>query len=203
MKPLIKTVFGAVAGLAMATAAWAEEPIKIALVHGMSGHAFEAFSKQSQTGFELGIEYATNGTGMVKGRKIELIMKDTQFKPDVARAVLAEAYGDDDVLLAVGATSSGVSLGLLPIAEEYEKLLIIEPAVADSLTGPDSNRYVFKTSRNSSMDMQAQAIALQPDENLFVATLAEDYAFGRDGINAFKSALDGSGATVVTEEYIP
>ncbi|NDR58870.1 substrate-binding domain-containing protein [Aliiruegeria sabulilitoris] len=190
-------------GMSMAGAAFAEEPVKIALVHGISGHSFEVFSKQAQTGFELGIEYATDGTGMVKGHPIEIIHKDTQFKPDVARAVLAEAYGDDDVLLAVGATSSGVTKGLLPIAEEYEKILIVEPAVADSLTGPDGNRYIFKTSRNSSMDMQAQAIALKPDENLYVATLAEDYAFGRDGITAFKAALDGTGANLVTEEYIP
>lgn len=203
MKSLAKLAGVAALGLSMATAALAQDPVKIALVHGISGHSFEVFSKQAQTGFELGIEYATGGTGMVKGVPIEIIHKDTQFKPDVARAVLAEAYGDDDVLLAVGATSSGVTKGLLPIAEEYEKILIVEPAVADSLTGPDSNRYVFKTSRNSSMDMQAQALALSPDENLFVATLAEDYAFGRDGISAFKAALDGSGATVVTEEYIP
>tara|TARA_R110002094_G_scaffold220303_1_gene192891 strand:- start:3589 stop:4785 length:1197 start_codon:yes stop_codon:yes gene_type:complete len=203
MKSLLKTFAGAAAGLVMATAAWADHPIKIALVHGISGHSFEVFSKQTQTGFQLGIEYATNGTGMVKGHKIEIIQKDTQFKPDVARAVLAEAYGDDDVLLAVGATSSGVTKGLLPIAEEYEKILIVEPAVADSLTGPDSNRYIFKTSRNSSMDMQAQALALRPDANLHVATLAEDYAFGRDGIAAFKAALDGSGATIEAEEYIP
>lgn len=190
--------------LTLAGAAWAQEdPIKIALIHGLSGSSFEAFSKQAQTGFELGLEYATKGTNEVKGRPIEVIIKDTQFKPDVARAVLAEAYGDDEVLLAVGATSSGVTQAMLPIAEEYEKILIVEPAVADSLTGPDSNRYVFKTSRNSSMDMQAQALALQPDENLHVATLAEDYAFGRDGITAFKAALEGSGATVVTEEYVP
>lgn len=203
MKPLIKALTGAVMGIMVAVPAWAEDPIKIALVHGISGHAFEAFSKQAQTGFELGIEYGTDGTGMVKGRKIEIIHKDTQFKPDVARAVLAEAYGDDEVLLAVGATSSGVTKGLLPIAEEYEKILIVKPAVADSLTGPDSNRYIFKTSRNSSMDMQAQALALAPDENLHVATLAEDYAFGRDGITAFKAALDGSGASIVAEEYVP
>ena len=188
----------------LAGAAFAQEdPIKIALIHGMSGSSFEVFSKQSHTGFEMGLEYATGGTMAVKGHPIELIYKDTQFKPDVARAALAEAYGDDDVLIAVGGTSSGVTLGMLPIAEEYEKLLIVEPAVADSLTGPDSNRYVFKTSRNSSMDMQAQALALQPDADLHVATLAEDYAFGRDGITAFKAALDGSGAEVVTEEYVP
>ena len=203
MKSLFQTIGSAAVGLLAATAVWAEDPIKIALVHGTSGSSFEVFSKQTHTGFEMGLEYATGGTMEVRGRKIELIYKDTQFKPDVARAVLAEAFGDDDVLLAVGGTSSGVTKGMLPIAEEYEKILLVEPAVADSLTGPDSNRYVFKTSRNSSMDMQAQALALKPDENLFVATLAEDYAFGKDGIKAFKAALDGSGATVVTEEYVP
>ncbi len=197
------------AALAVATAlmgapALAQDgPVKIALLHGLSGSPLEAYSKQTHAGFDLGLEYATNGTLEVKGRKIEVIRKDTQFKPDVARALLAEAYGDDDALIAVGDTSSGVALALLPVAEEYERILLVEPAVADSLTGPDSNRYVFKTSRNSSMDMQAQAIALKPDADLHVATLAQDYAFGRDGIAAFKAALDGTGANVVAEEYVP
>jgi len=203
MKPVFRAFGSAIASIALCGAAYAADPIKIALVHGISGSTYEVFSKQTHTGFQMGLEYATGGTLEVAGRPIEIIIKDTQFKPDVARAALAEAYGDDDVLIAVGGTSSGVTKGMLPIAEEYERILLIEPAVADSLTGPDSNRYVFKTSRNSSMDMQAQALALAPDENLYVATLAEDYAFGRDGIKAFKRALDGSGATIVTEEYVP
>lgn len=203
MRPIFKIVGTAVASLAICGAAYAADPIKIALVHGISGSTYEVFSKQTHTGFQMGLEYATGGTMEVDGRPIEIVIKDTQFKPDVARAVLAEAYGDDEVLIAVGGTSSGVTKGMLPIAEEYERILLIEPAVADSLTGEDSNRYVFKTSRNSSMDMQAQALALAPDETLYVATLAEDYAFGRDGISAFKSALAGSGATIVTEEYVP
>ncbi len=180
-----------------------DDPVKIALLHGLSGSPLEAYSKQTQTGFEMGLEYATDGTMEVKGRKIEIIKKDTQFKPDVARALLAEAYGDDDALIAVGDTSSGVAMALLPVAAEYERILVVEPAVADGLTGADSNRYVFKTSRNSSMDMQAQALALQPDEDLYVATLAQDYAFGRDGVAAFKAALEGTGANLVAEEYVP
>jgi branched-chain amino acid transport system substrate-binding protein len=180
-----------------------EGPARIALIHGLSGSPLEAYSKQTHVGFEMGIEYATKGTGEVKGRKIEIIKKDSQFKPDIARALLAEAYGDDEALIAVGDSSSGVALAMLPVAAEFEKILIVEPAVADTLTGKDSNRFVFKTSRNSSMDMQAQALALAPDEKLFVATLAEDYAFGKDGIAAFKKALEGSGASVVAEEYVP
>ena len=196
--------------LAAATALFAAQPVlaqdgpaKIALIHGLSGSPLEAYSKQTHTGFEMGLEYATKGTMEIKGRKIELVKKDSQFKPDIARALLAEAYADEDVVLAVGDTSSGVAMAMLPVAAENEKILLVEPAVADGLTGPDSNRYVFKTSRNSSMDMQAQALALKPDANLYVATLAQDYAFGRDGISAFKTALEGTGANLVHEEYVP
>lgn len=194
----------ALVSFAVAVPASAEDgPIRIALVHGLSGSTFEAFSRQTQTGFEMGLEYATGGTNEVRGRKIEIIVKDTQFKPDVARAALAEAYGDDDALIAVGGTSSGVTKAMLPVAEEYGRILMVEPAVADSLTGPESNRYVFKTSRNSSMDMQALALALKPDADLHVATLAEDYAFGRDGVAAFRRAVEAKGGHVETEEYVP
>lgn len=203
MKRLFAALATAAAMLAYQPAFAQEGPAKIALIHGMSGSPLEAFTKQTHTGFEMGLEYATNGTMEIKGRKIEIIKKDSQFKPDIARALLAEAYGDDEALLAVGDTSSGVALAMLPVAAEFQKILVVEPAVADSLTGKDSNRYVFKTSRNSSMDMQAQALSLKPDKDLYVATLAEDYAFGKDGIAAFKKALEGTGATVVTEEYVP
>ncbi|MEQ8344566.1 MAG: substrate-binding domain-containing protein [Sneathiellaceae bacterium] len=209
--PLTALSAGAVAMLGLAVLGIAADgalaqdktPIKIALVQGTSGSPLEVFSRQSQDGFRLGVEYATGGSNMVLDRPIEIITKDTQFKPDVARAVLAEAYGEDEVVLAVGGTSSGVTMAMLPVAAEYERILLVEPAVADSLTGPDASKYIFKTSRNSSMDMQAQALALKPGADLNVATLAEDYAFGRDGIAAFKKALEGTGATLVHEEYVP
>ena len=202
MKKLLAAL--ALAGaMAALQPALADDAIKIALVHGLSGSPLETYSKQTTIGFNLGLEYATKGTMTVKGHKIEIIEKDTQFKPDVARSMLEEAYNDDDALFAVGGTSSGVTTALLPIAAENQKILMVEPAVADSLTGPDSNRYIFKTSRNSSQDMQAQALALKPDKDLYVATLAQDYAFGKDGIAAFKLALKGTGAHVVDEEYVP
>jgi branched-chain amino acid transport system substrate-binding protein len=186
-----------------ASAGFAANPLKIALVQGTSGSTLEVYSRQSQIGFRLGLEYATQGKMEVLGRKIEVITRDTQFKPDIARAALAEVLADPDVVFAVGETASGVAKAMLPIAAEAKKILIVEPAVADSLTGADWNRYIFKTSRNSSMDMQAQAIALRPGSDLSVATLAEDYAFGKDGIAAFRDALAGTGATLVREEYVP
>lgn len=190
---------GMVSALALASAAAAD--IKIAHVYGKTG-PFEAYAKQSHDGLMLGLEYATGGTMEIDGEKIVVIEKDTQLKPENGKALLEEAYGDDEVDLAVGPVSSGVALAMLPVAEEYEKLLIVEPAVADSITGENWNRYIFRTGRNSSQDAVANAIALA-GENVHIATLAQDYAFGRDGIAAFKEALEGAGSGIVHEEYVP
>lgn len=187
------------AALALAGAASAE--IRIAHVYGKTG-PLEAYAKQSHDGLMLGLEYATDGTMEIDGEPITVIEKDTQLDPARGRALLAEAYGDDDAHLAVGPVSSGVALAMLPVAEEYERILLVEPAVADSITGANWNRYIFRTGRNSSQDAVSNAIALAgPDVK--IATLAQDYAFGRDGIAAFREALEGTEAEIVHEEYVP
>jgi branched-chain amino acid transport system substrate-binding protein len=203
MKKILSTLALASAlALGGTLAAGAQDTVKLALVQAISNNPLQVYAKQTINGFQLGLEYATKGTMTVKGKKIEVVEKDTQAKPDIARSMLSEAYADG-ALIAIGGTSSGATTAMLPVAAENEKILLVEAAVADSLTGPNSNKYVFKTSRNSSMDMQAQAIALKPDKNLYLATLAQDYAFGHDGINALKAALEGTGANVVDEEFIP
>jgi len=187
--------------VAAGAGAAAADDIKIAHVYGKTG-ALEAYAKQSHIGLMMGLEYATGGTMEINGDKIVVIEKDTQLKPDIGKAALAEAYGDDDVALAVGAVSSGVALAMLPVAEEYGKILLVEPAVADSITGENWNRYIFRTGRNSSQDAIANAVALG-QEGVTIATLAQDYAFGRDGVAAFKEALQDTGAELVFEEYAP
>lgn len=183
----------------LATTALAE--IRIAHVYGKTG-ALEAYAAQSHQGLMLGLEYATGGTMEINGEPIVVIEKDTQVKPDLGKAMLAEAFGDDDAHIAVGPVSSGVALAMLPVAEEYERILIVEPAVADSITGENWNRFIFRTGRNSSQDAIANAVALG-GEGVTVATLAQDYAFGRDGVAAFKEALEATGATLAHEEYVP
>ena len=173
--------------------------IRIAHVHSLTG-PLEAYGKQTTTGFQMGLEYATGGTMMVAGKKLVVIEKDDQGKPDLGRSLLATAYADDKADIAVGPTSSGVALAMLPVAEEYKKILVVEPAVADSITGEKWNKYIFRTGRNSSQDAISNAVALDK-AGVSVATLAQDYAFGRDGVSAFKSALKT--AKLVHEEYLP
>jgi branched-chain amino acid transport system substrate-binding protein len=173
--------------------------IKIAHIYSRTG-PLEAYGKQTQTGLTMGLQYATGGTMTVGGKKIVLIEKDDQGKPDLGKSLLASAYSDDKADLAIGPTSSGVALAMLPVAEEYKKILLVEPAVADSITGDKWNKYIFRTGRNSSQDAISNAVAMDKPGTV-VATLAQDYAFGRDGVKAFKDALKH--AKIVHEEYLP
>ncbi len=185
--------------IASVAAPAAAEDIRVAHVYSKTG-PLEAYGKQTQIGLMLGFDYATQGTMMVNGRKIVVIEKDDQGKPDLGKTLLQAAYADDKADIAVGPTSSGVALAMLPVAQEYKKILLVEPAVADSITGDKWNRYIFRTGRNSSQDAISNAVALDQPGTV-IATLAQDYAFGRDGVKAFKGALKN--AKIVHEEYLP
>jgi branched-chain amino acid transport system substrate-binding protein len=187
--------------LVLAATAMAAEPIRIAHVVGVTG-PLEAYTKQSITGFKMGLEYATKGTNKVLDRPVEIVLKDTALKPDKGKQLMTEAFKDDKVDLAVGGVSSAVALAMLPVAEEFKKVFLVEPAVADSITGKDWNRYIFRTGRNSSQDAISNAVALAKP-GVVIATLAQDYAFGRDGVAAYKQAAEAKGAKIVHEEYAP
>ena len=182
-------------------AAWAQSKgeIRIAHIRSITG-PLEAYGKQTSVGFLMGLDYATGGTMTVAGKKLVVIEKDDQGKPDVGKNLLAQAYGDEKADIAVGPTSSGVALAMLPVAEEYKKILLVEPAVADSITGEKWNKYIFRTGRNSSQDAISNAVALDKP-GIHIATLAQDYAFGRDGVKAFKESIKK--AKLVHEEYLP
>ncbi|HEV8458058.1 MAG TPA: substrate-binding domain-containing protein, partial [Methylomirabilota bacterium] len=179
----------------------AQAPVKIGLVQGLTG-PFEVYAKQAVTGFKLGLEYATGGKMDVLGRKIDLLVEDDQLKPDVSKQKVTKLYADDKVDLVVGTTSSAAALAILPVAAEFKKVLVVEPAVADSITGEHWNRYIFRTGRSSGQDAIANALAVaKPGAS--IATIAQDYAFGRDGVAAYKAAVEKFGAKVVDEEYTP
>jgi branched-chain amino acid transport system substrate-binding protein len=204
---MIKPALAAIAlaiGLGGAQLAAADDakPIKIALIASKTG-PFETYARDTERGFRLGLEYYTQGTMKVIGRDIELIVKDDQFKPDLSKVALTEAYSDDKVDIAVGTSWSGGALAIAPIAEEYKKLLIVEPAIADSLTGASWNRYLFRASRNSFQDALASAAVLKDGDT--VAFLAPDYVYGKDGVAAYKAAVAALNrkVTFVHDEFIP
>ncbi|WP_108124507.1 substrate-binding domain-containing protein [Saccharospirillum mangrovi] len=195
-RALLVGILGLIGGLAQA-----DDTIRIAHIYGKTG-PLASYGKQSHDGLMLGLEYATEGTMSVNGHAIEVIEKDSQLDPMLGRSLLEEAYDEDDALLAVGPLASSVAIPMLPVAREYRRILLVEPAVADTITGSRGNRYVFRTGRSASQEAVANAIALgQP--GVSIATLAPDNDFGHDTLAAFRQALTGTGAAVVHQEFVP
>lgn len=196
---LISLVVVLTAGCSGEQASSDEDTIKIGVLASLTG-ALEAYGKQTVDGFELGLEYATDGTNEIAGKKIEFIVEDTETKPDVAVKKATKLLEEDKVDFLVGSSSSGDTLAVLPLAEEYEKIMVVEPAVADSITGENWNKYIFRTGRNSSQDAVAGAAAIA-EKDVTIATLAQDNAYGREGVAAFKEKAEELGATLVNEQY--
>ncbi|MGM0571801.1 substrate-binding domain-containing protein [Marinobacter sp.] len=178
----------------------AADSIRVAHVTDFTG-ALAPYAEQLSIGLKMGFEYATDGSMEIEGRKLELIRKDSQMDPARARSLVEEAYAEDDAHIVVGPVTSGVALATLPLAEEYERIIMPE-GVADAITGSEWNRYVFRVGRNSSQDAVSNAVALGK-EGVCVSTIAQDYAFGRDGVAAFKEAMEAAGGQIVHEEYLP
>ena len=190
-------VIAALAVLSAAALPATAQEIKVAHIHCKTG-ILQAYAEQTSVGLKMGLEYATKGTNAVAGKKIRLIEKDDQCKPDIGKAQLTAAFQDDKADLAVGPTHSGVALAMLPVAEEFKKILIVEPAVADAITGEKWNKYIFRTGRNSSQDAISNAVAIDK-AGTHIVTFAPDSAFGRDAIKAFKGAVKK--AKLEHEEY--
>ena len=115
------------------------------LIAGKTG-PLEAYAKQTETGFMMGLEYLTGGTMTVGGRKID---GHREGRPAQARPRASRCSPRPTATTRSTSPSapprSAAALAMLPVAEEYKKVLIVEPAVADSITGDKWNRYIFRT----------------------------------------------------------
>jgi branched-chain amino acid transport system substrate-binding protein len=195
---LVLGAMGLIFSLMPATFAHSKE-IRIAHIVSKTG-LIEAYGKQSALGFMLGLEYATKGTMKVAGQDIVVLQKDDQSKPDMAKSLLLEAFADENADVAVGASSTPATLSIMPVAEEFKKVLVVDSAISDSITGEKWNKYIFRVKQNSTQDSAASAATFD-NADTSIVTLSQDTAYGKEGIAAFKSGL--TKAKIVGEEYVP
>jgi branched-chain amino acid transport system substrate-binding protein len=130
-----------------------------------------------------------------------VIEKDDQGKPDVGKSLLAAAYADDKVDLAVGTTGSGVCAGDVAGGRGVQE----DPDRRAGRCRLDHRRQVEQVHLPHRPQQFAgrrlsNAVALDKPGNV-IAVLANDNAFGRDGVKAMKEFTKK--AKIVHEEYLP
>ena len=180
------------------------EPLKIGLLTDLSA-ALVVYGVELENGFTLGLEYATDGTLEIAGRPVEIVVRDYANDADLAATQARELIEVEGVEVLVGAPSSGVTLGLVDIAAEYDVILMVGPAADPRITGEFFKPTTFRACRNSYHDWLNIASWAVDDQGLMTyAELAPDYAFGYGSVAAAHYAFGLKGATFVQDPiYAP
>ncbi|MEU1681074.1 substrate-binding domain-containing protein [Micromonospora zamorensis] len=167
-------------------------PVKVGLVYSQSG-ALASYGKQYIEGFKAGLDFATEGTGKVGDRKIELTEVDDAGDPAKAVSAAKDLIGKGAKIIA-GSTASGVALQVAPIAAQNKVLFISGPAATDAVTG--ANKYTFRSGRQSYQDVVTAKSFIGDPAGKKVVVFAQDGAFGDANEAAVKAVIGSAGATV-------
>ena len=151
------------------------------------------YGKQYLDAFKAGLDYVTDGTGVVEGIKITVDYRDDAGDPDTAVNAAKELIGNG-VKVLLGSASSGVALQVAAQAEQNKILFISGPAATDALTG--LNEYTFRSGRQSAQDVATAGTFLDDISGKKIIVLGQDNAFGQGNVAAVNAILGGKGAVV-------
>lgn len=105
--------------------------MEVALIEDKTG-PLEASARHLVAGFRLGPEYAGKGSNTAPARRIEILQQDSHFRPYRGPTAVEWVYDDDKLDLAIG--GSGMTLAMLPVAQNNEKLPTVESPLAGRST---------------------------------------------------------------------
>lgn len=172
------------AALLTAGAAGAQERIRVGFPMILSG-AGGQFGTPILKGAQMLVD-EVNAQGGVLGKRIELVPRDTKSRPDEAVRVARELINRENVDFLVGTFTSGEGPAVSEIAKDAKKVFIAVAPKTDRLTAPDAlHPYVFRASANTTTEGRAAAAIVARWQIKRLATIAPDFAYGRDATASF------------------
>ena len=179
---------------------YAADTIKIGEINHYKRMA--AFANPYKNGIELALEQV-NGAGGVLGKPLEFIYRDDQGKPGEAVKIAEELMTRDGAVMLTGTIFSHVGLAISSFAAEKKYLYLAAEPLADALVWAKGNEYTFRLRASTFMQASMLAEAAAKTDAKTYATIAPNYAYGKDAVAAFKKALTALKPDVkfVTEQW--
>ncbi|MEL0627818.1 substrate-binding domain-containing protein [Salinibacterium amurskyense] len=169
-------------------------PVDVSVITSQTG-PLAAYGEAYLAGFDAGLDYATDGTGTVDGRELNITITDDAGDADKAVTAAKDVIGQGQKII-VGTVSSGIALALAEQAEQNKVLYISGPAAADGITGV--NDYTFRSGRQSFQDVATAGTFIGDPAGKSVLVFAQDTAFGQGNVAAATAVLGGQGADVTS-----
>jgi branched-chain amino acid transport system substrate-binding protein len=173
----------------LSSAAFAAETIKIGFPIPLSGPT-AVYGEPVLKGAEMAVA-EINAKGGVLGRQLEILPRDSKANADEAVRLARELIIKDNVDFLVGTLTSAEAPAVSTVAKENKIVFIAPTAKSTRLTdAADIHPYIFRVSSNTDVEGLAGATLMARWKDVkSVATIAPDYAYGRDSIAAFVAAL--------------
>lgn len=147
-----------------------------------------SFTFPYRNGWQLALEEINNAGG-IRGKKLKVISRDDAGKPGNAVTIAEELIRKNRVVLIMGSFYSHVGLALTDFARHNQVLYVAAEPLSDALVWSQGNRYTFRLRPSTYMQaaMLAEEASKHPARRW--ATIAPNYAYGKDAVKAFKKVL--------------
>jgi branched-chain amino acid transport system substrate-binding protein len=167
----------------------AADTIKIGFPMPLSGPA-AVYGVPVTKGAELAVA-DINAKGGVLGRKLELLPRDSKANADEAVRLARELIIKNNVDFLSGTLTSAEAPAVSTIAKENKVVFVAPVAKTTRLTAPENlHPYIFRLASNTTIEGHtAASLMAKWGEVKRVATIAPDYAYGRDAVAAFVDHL--------------
>ena len=180
---------------------WAQKgPIKVGFLTQMTGGG-AAVGKDMSNGFLMYLEEIGN---QITGRKVEVVVEDTQGDPAVALTKLRKLLESDKVHAVAGIFLANEGYALAPKVDEYRIPTVWAVVSADDLTQRKPTKYAVRTGWTSSQpnhpfgEYAAKTLGYKR-----VVTIAMDYAFGWEQVGGFQKTFEEAGGQIVQKLWPP
>jgi branched-chain amino acid transport system substrate-binding protein len=181
--------------------AWAQKgPIKIGFLAPMTGGAAQ-IGKDMVNGLQMWLD--ENGN-QIAGRKVEVIVEDTQGQPNIALTKLRKLVESDKVQVLAGGLFAHVGYALAPKVDEYKIPMLYPVMAADDLTQRKPTKWVVRNGWTSSQpshpfgEWVVKTLGYKR-----VVTIGIDYAFGWEVVGGFQKTFEEAGGQVIQKLWAP
>ncbi len=140
-----------------------------------------------------------NETGGLKGRKVELLVRDDKLNPGEAATRTLELIESDKVEFIVGSLSAAVQLAVNNVTKA-RKVLYNSISQSDAINeAADFSRYTFHEALNPHMTAGAVGRYAFPKFGKKVVFLTADYAYGTEMVRGFQEAGKAFGVETLAD----
>ena len=188
--PFIATAIGlGILALGAASAAQAQEKVKIGFITDMSGLYADLEGKNGATAIQMAID---DFGGKVNGLPIELLIADHQNKADIAASKAREWIDTQGLSMVFSGTNSGTALATAKVATEKKRVHFNNGAASSALTNEQCSPYTVHYAYDTVALAKGTGAAVVDRGGKSWFFLTADYAFG--------AALEADTTTVIKEK---